>query len=398
MLQMATDTAPKAPTVLIAVLAFATGSSIANLYYAQPLVASIAREVGITPDLAGSLVSVTQIAYGLGLFLLVSLADLVENKLLVRVLLSIATIGLLTAALSSSAVLFFIASFLIGFCSVAAQVLLPYIAHLVPEERRGRAMGNVMAGVLSGIMLARPVALFIAGSFGWRSVFWFSAALMILIILTLSAMMPKHEPRNEMGYHRILTSMVRLFRDSPILKRRAAYQALMFGAFNMFWTAAPLLLADRFGMSQHGIALFALAGAGGALAAPFAGRLADRGLIRATSAGAMIVLGLAFYGARFAAAGLPLIALVIFAVLIDGAVQGNQVVSQRIIFSGPADMRGRTNAIYMTMQFAGGAVGSVLGTLTYEWGGWTATATTGGLVGLLTLALFATEWRSKTAR
>jgi predicted MFS family arabinose efflux permease len=384
----------RTPTVLISVLAFATGASIANLYYAQPLVASIAREIGISPDLAGSVVSVTQIAYGLGLFLLVSLADLIENKRLVRILLSIATLGLIVSALSSSATIFFAASFLVGLCSVAAQVLLPYIAHLVPEERRGRVVGNVMAGVLSGIMLARPIALFIAGSFGWRSVFWFSAVLMIAIILALSWMMPRHEPRNAMGYHRILTSMVRLFRDSPILQRRAMYQALMFGAFNMFWTAVPLLLADRFGLSQHGIALFALAGAGGALAAPFAGRLADRGLIRITSAGTMIVLGLSFYGARWAASGMSLIALALLAVLIDGAVQGNQVVSQRIIFSGPAATRGRTNAIYMTMQFAGGAIGSVLGTVTYERGGWTATATAGGIVAVITLLLFATESRS----
>jgi len=246
-------------------------------------------------------------------------------------------------------------------------------------------------------MLARPISLFIAGSFGWRSVFWFSAVLMIAIIIALSLVMPRHEPRNEMGYRRILTSMVRLFRDSPILQRRAAYQAMMFGAFNMFWTAAPLLLAERFGLSQHDIAWFALAGAGGALAAPFAGRLADRGLIRVTSAGTMIVLGLCFYGTRWAAGGLSLIALVVLAILIDGAVQGNQVVSQRIIFSGPAATRGRTNAIYMTMQFMGGAVGSVLGTVTYDWGGWTATATAGGLAGLLTLALFATEKRSRSA-
>src|SRR5260370_180725 len=153
-----------------------------------------------------------------------------------------------------------------------------------------------MAGVLTGIMLARPVALFIAASFGWRAVFWSSAVLMIMIGLMLARVMPRYKPRGGIHYGQILSSLVGLFRDTPTLRRRAAYQSLMFAAFSMFWTAAPLMLADRFSMGQYGIALFALAGAGGALAAPFVGRLADRGLARSMTAGSMIVLGLSFYG------------------------------------------------------------------------------------------------------
>lgn len=390
---MPPDVARGPSSLLIAVMAIATGALIANLYYAQPLVASIGPEIGISPNLAGSVVSITQIGYGIGLFLLVSLADLVENKRLVLTLLAITTIALVAAALSTSAVPFFVASFFVGLCSTAAQILLPFVAHLVPEARRGRVVGNIMAGVLTGIMLARPVALFIAGSFGWRAVFWASAGLMVAIGLALARMMPRHEPRSGIGYGQILVSMVGLFRRSPILQRRAAYQLLMFGAFNMFWTAAPLMLAERFGMRQHGIALFALAGSGGALAAPFAGRLADRGLMRITTVGAMIVMGVSFYGTRWAAEGMALAALVVLTVLIDAAVQGNQVVSQRVIFSGPVATRGRVNAIYMTMLFLGGAIGSVLGTVTYHWDGWTTTATTGGLMGVLMLTIFATELR-----
>ncbi len=160
------------PSALIAVLAIATGALVANLYYAQPLIRSIGPEIGVSPDLAGSVTSITQIGYGIGLFMLVSLADLVENKRLVLTTLACTTIGLIGAALSTSLVPFFMASFLVGFCSTGAQVLLPFVAYLVPEARRGRVLGNVMACVLTGIMLARPVSLFIAASFGWRSVFF----------------------------------------------------------------------------------------------------------------------------------------------------------------------------------------------------------------------------------
>jgi predicted MFS family arabinose efflux permease len=389
-----TRNAERGPSsALIILFAIATGALVANLYYAQPLIASIGPELGISPDLAGSVVSITQIGYGAGLLLLVSLADLVENRQLVLVMLSVTVVGLVGAAISTTAATFFAASFLLGLCSSGAQVLLPFIAHLAPEARRGRVVGGVMAGVLTGIMLARPIALFIAASLGWRAVFWISAALMIVIGLMLARVMPRYSPRGGIHYGQILASMVGLFRDSPVLRRRAAYQALMFAAFSMFWTAAPLMLADRFGMGQYGIALFALAGAGGALAAPFVGRLADRGLARIMTAGSMIVLGLSFYGTDWAVGATALVALVLLTILVDAAVQTNQIVSQRIIYAVPVDTRGRTNALYMTLLFAGGAVGSVLGTVTYHGGGWSATASAGGLMGLLMLLLFAAELR-----
>ena len=167
----------------------------------------------------------------------------------------------------------------------------------------------------------------------------------------------------------------------------------MFAAFNMFWTAVPIMLAERFGMSQQGIALFALAGAGGALAAPVAGRFADRGYTRAMTAGAMLTLGLTCYATGWAADWKWLSVLVVLTVIFDAAVQTNQIASQRIIFSAPQETRGRVNAIYMTINFIGGAIGSVIGTITYHSGGWSATAATGGVIGMVLLAIFLTERR-----
>ena len=182
--------------------------------------------------------------------------------------------GLVGLATSGSTLTFFVASFLTGLCAMGAQVLLPFAAHLIPEERRGRPVGNIMAGVLTGIMLARPAALFIAGTFGRRAVFWISACLVSMLGLLLARMMPTYRPAGGTRYGRIIVSMVALLPHMPVQCWRSTYAALMFGAFNMFWTAAPLMLADRFGLGQHAVDLFALAGAGGALAAPFAGRLA----------------------------------------------------------------------------------------------------------------------------
>ncbi|MGN7292874.1 MFS transporter [Rhizobium sp. SAFR-030] len=382
-------------TALITTVGLAAGALVANLYYAQPLVSQIGPELGIDPDVAGALTSTTQIGYGVGLFFLVSLADLVENKRLVLVTLVITMLGLVGMGLSTSVVPFFIASFLIGLCSTGAQVLIPMIAHLVPVERRGRVVGNVMGAVLTGIMLARPASLFISASFGWRSVFFLSAGLMAIIGLSLVAVMPRQKPNSGMTYPQILRSMGTLFRETPVLRWRSCYQAIVFCAFNLFWTAIPLALADRLSLGPREIGLFALAGAGGALAAPIIGRLADRGLGVVLSASAMLGLAVFFAISGYAMAAGALILLTLCAVLLDAAVQANQIISQRIIFAISPEKRGRLNAIYMTSAFIGGAIGSTLGTITYHWGGWTATSAVGSLLGIVGLVLFSIEQRGR---
>lgn len=389
---------PALSSTLIIVVAIATGAFVANLYYAQPLLAAIGPEIGVSPDFAGIIVSTTQIGYGAGLFFLVSLADLVESKLLVLTTVLFTTLGLIAVSLADSAMPLLVACFLIGVSSTGAQVLIPFMAHLAPDERRGRVVGKVMAGLLTGIMLARPAALFIAASYGWRAVFIVSAGLMVVIGISLWRLMPRYRPHGGLHYGQVLASMAGLLRDVPVLRWRAAYQALMFAAFNMLWTAAPLMLAERFGLSEHGIGLFALAGAGGALAAPLAGHMADRGHSRLATAGAMLALGLCFLGSDWAVAAMAMAALVVLVVLIDSAVQINQVVSQRAIFSVPAALRGRANAIYMTITFLGGAIGSILGTVTYHAGGWNLTALSGMALGLVMLMLFTWEQRARRGR
>ncbi|MDR3408545.1 MAG: MFS transporter, partial [Methylovirgula sp.] len=328
-----------------------------------------------------------QIGYGAGLFLLVSLGDLVENRRLVLTAVAATAAALASLAFARSATPFLLASLVVGFSSSCAQILVPFIAHLAPLARRGRVVGIVMGGLLTGIMLARPVALFIAGSFGWRAVFLSAAALMLAIGMALARAMPPYQPRPGLHYGQVLASMLHILRERPQVRWRAAYQGLMFCAFNIFWTVVPILLAQRFGLSQHAIGLFALAGSGGALAAPIAGHIADRGHINAATTAAIAVLGLSFFATIGVHGPVGLVWLTLLAVLIDAAVQINQVVGQHIIFNVPGEIRGRVNAIYMTLVFAGGAAGSVLGTLTYQAGGWSATAATGGLMGALALLL-----------
>jgi predicted MFS family arabinose efflux permease len=377
-----------APGVML-LMATACGVMVANLYYAQPIIGLIGPEVGLSPWSAGAIVTLTQLGYGLGLVFIVPLSDMVENKRLVLVASAGAVAGALGVAFADTPALFLLASLAMGICSVGVQVLVPLAAHLSYEQRQGRAIGAVMSGLLTGIMLSRPLASFIADVAGWRAVFLASAGLMTLTGLALALRLPVRRPEGRMAYGAMLGSMVRMLRQHGQLRLRSAYQGLLFVAFNLFWTAAPLVLMHDFQLRQRGVAVFALAGSGGALAAPIAGRLADHGKARLTTVLAFILLVVSFVAADFTVAAASLVGFAATAVLIDAGVQLNQISGQRLLFALAAEARGRINAAYMTIVFLFGATGSLIGSAAYEHGGWALSALIGAGIGGLALVLFA---------
>ena len=366
---------------IILLMAVACGVIVANLYYAQTLIDVIGPEIGMSASVAGLITTLTQLGYGLGLFLIVPVADLFENRRIVLGSILVTVIGCLAIAASQGPTSFLVASILTGVGATGAQVLVPLASHLAAPEKQGRVVGTVMSGLLFGIMLARPVANFLAGSLGWRSTFLASAAAMALIGIALLLACPQRRPRGGMRYGEALASTFAQLRQHRVVRMRAFYQSLMFAAFNLFWTAAPLALIRQFHLGHAGVGAFALAGAGGALVAPVAGWLADRRLTRPTSLAGLAGLSVGFLLADWTVAAGSLIGFTIMAVLIDAAVQLSQITGQKLIFSIDPDARGRINAAYMTVMFVVGALGSVIGSATYEAGGWSASAIAGAAIG-----------------
>ena len=366
---------------IILLMAVACGVIVANLYYAQTLIDVIGPEIGMSASVAGLITTLTQLGYGLGLFLIVPVADLFENRRIVLGSILVTVIGCLAIAASQGPTSFLVASILTGVGATGAQVLVPLASHLAAPEKQGRVVGTVMSGLLFGIMLARPVANFLAGSFGWRSTFLVSAAAMALIGIALLLACPQRRPRGGMRYGEALASTFAQLSQHRVVRMRAFYQSLMFAAFNLFWTAAPLALIRQFHLGHAGVGAFALAGAGGALVAPVAGWLADRRLTRPTSLAGLAGLSVGFLLADWTVAAGSLIGFTIMAVLIDAAVQLSQITGQKLIFSIDPDARGRINAAYMTVMFVVGALGSVIGSATYEAGGWSASAIAGAAIG-----------------
>lgn len=387
-----------APSWLILLLAAACGLIVANIYYAQPLAGPIGAALGLSAEATGLIVTLTQIGYGLGLLLIVPLGDLVENRRLTLALLAVATLSLLGAALSAHPAPFLLSALGIGVGSVAVQVLVPYAAHMAPEEMRGRVVGNVMSGLMLGIMLARPVSSFITELASWHAVFFISAAAMALLAGVLGWKLPQRVPAGQLRYSELLASMVGLTRGTPVLRRRALYHAALFGAFSLFWTTTPLLLAGpTFGLSQGGIALFALAGVAGAIAAPIAGRVADRGWTRPATALAMLAVASGFLLTHIATPGSSwsLGLLVLAAIVLDFGVAANMTLGQRAIFSLGAAFRARLNGLYMTTFFIGGALGSAVGGWAYAHGGWAWASGFGVALPVAALAYWMTENRAE---
>ncbi|WP_211440729.1 MFS transporter [Collimonas humicola] len=393
----AAGTATEEPAVsswITLLLATACGLIAANIYYAQPLAGLIAVTLGLPPSAAGLIVTLTQLGYGAGLLLITPLGDLFENRRLVLVLIGLATLALLGAGLASHPAQFLAAALFIGLGSVAVQVLVPYASHMAPEAVRGRMVGNVMSGLMLGIMLARPASSFITQMSSWHVVFFLSAGLMVLLALLLSRTLPQRMPPAKLAYGALLASMWQLLLRTPVLRRRALYHAFLFAAFSLFWTATPLLLAGPvFHLSQGGIALFALAGVAGSVAAPIAGRVADRGWSRPATGMAMLAVALAFLMTHVGQQGtaLSLGLLVAAAILLDFGVAANMTIGQRAIFMHGAKFRARLNGLYMTTFFAGGAIGSAVGGWTYAQGGWSLTSWVGFALPILALLYYATE-------
>ncbi|NHO33350.1 MFS transporter [Acetobacter fallax] len=378
------------------IFALVCGVTVANIYYAQSLVGPIAHDLRIKPEWAGAIITLTQLGYGSGLFFLVSLGDIIENRRLILMLTAGLILSLAGVVLSTSPEMFLLSSFAVGVCSVGSQVLVPLATYLSPPAMRGRVIGNIMGGLITGIMLSRPLASFLAGHFGWRAVFALSDGLMIVAFGVLWWVLPPRQPHPRMGYGALLGSTLRLLAVSHPLQRRVAYQGVLFGVFNMFWTGVPLMLHDRFGMSQQAIAAFALAGAGGALSAPFAGRVADRGYTRLATGIAIGIVLLASVISGWAASAGALLILALAAIALDGAAQANQILSQRVVYSLSDDARGRLNAAYMTVVFLGGAAGSTLGAWTYFRGGWGLTSLVGFGLSVVILLVYATEFWKKS--
>jgi predicted MFS family arabinose efflux permease len=360
---------PRQLRLVTVTLAVVGGAAVANLYYAQPVLELISRSLHVSPGVATTAVTATQIGYAVGVAFVLPLGDLLENRALASGTLLVAAIALVALACAPDYGVFLAAAVVVGLTSVVGQILVPFAASLAPPEQRGRFVGQVMSGLLLGILLARSVASLVAAAAGWRTIYVVSAIMMVGASLAVRRIVPRMTPAHRSGYGQLLKSTLRLAAREPVLRRRALAQASIFGAFTAYWTAIGYELIDAHGFRQADIAIFALVGATGAAVASVGGRLGDRGLGPLTRAGALVLVSGAMVLAWLGASHVVLLGAA--AVLLDIGAQIHTVLSQRDIYALQPDARARVNSVFMTVAFMSGATASALTGVIHTAYGWT---------------------------
>ncbi|MGC3029299.1 MFS transporter [Burkholderia sp. DN3021] len=378
------DAPPALSAGMTLFFAATVGVIVMNLFAAQPLTGPISADLHLPAGLAGLVAMLPQLGYAAGLVLLVPLVDLLENRRLIVATLVACAAALALPAFTRSGAVFLLATLAAGAASSVIQMLVPMAASMAPEAQRGRAVGNVMSGLMLGILLSRPLASLIAGSAGWRAFYALAALANAAIAVVLALRLPSRTPSTTAGYRALLASMGRLLADEPVLRRHALSAALAMAAFSAFWTAVGLRLAQPpFGLDLHGIALFAFAGASGAIVTPLAGRAGDHGhgpaaqrIAHGTMLAALVVLGIAGAGwfgfDAHAHRGLGLALLAGGAALLDAGVIVDQTIGRREINLLNPAARGRLNGLFVGLFFVGGALGAALAGSAWAWGGWSA--------------------------
>lgn len=373
---------------LTLLFAIAAGASVGNMYWAQPLLASIAQDLGVGASDAGFVITMTQVGYAVGVFLLVPLGDSVNRKRMVPLIMLGAAAALAaTAAAPSFTVLLGVIA-LVGALSVSGQILTPLAGDLATDEQRGRVFGTVASGLMLGILLSRTLGGLVAEVLGWRAIFIAAAALMLVIAAILVRRLPQLEARQGIPYGQLLLSVLRTLKGNRKVRITILLGAAPMSVFTLFWTGLTLLLSSEpYSYSTGLIGLVSLVGVAGALAAQGAGRLYDRGLSLQALGAAML---LALVALIIAGLGRDsIVAIVIAIVVFSVGAQAALVLAQTRMMTIDPSARSRMNTVYVVGNFIAGAIGSALAGLIWGWGGWAGLMTVGVLILIVGLSIWA---------
>lgn len=375
------------PPVLL--LAFGAGTTAASLYYAQPILNEMARDLAVSPEQIAYVPTCTQLGYAIGLIASAPLGDRLERRRLIVVKCAVLAVVLALAGVAPSLPVLMLVSLLLGGFSTAAQDFVPAAATLSEPAERGRVVGTVMTGLLLGILLSRTVSGAVASTFGWRAVFFGAALAVSALGIWTRRALPELAPTTNASYGALLGSFVTLLREQAQLRRAALTQGLLAMAFAGFWSTLAFALAEpTFALGAGVAGAFGLAGAAGALMAPIAGSVADR-------RGPQLVIrfGAGLTALCFAAMAWwsrSLIVLVLGTVGFDLGVQASLVSHQTIVYGLEPSARSRLNAILVGGMFVGMAFGSALASRIYVQHGFAAVCC--GCAGLAVLALVVRTW------
>jgi predicted MFS family arabinose efflux permease len=352
-------------------MAACCATSVANVYYAQPLLDAVGAEFDISEAALGGVISATQLGCALALMLVVPLGDLLNRKVLLSVELALLAAVLIVVSASPGPILLLFGMVGLGlFGTAVTQGMIAYAATLSPPAERGGVIGMVQSGVLVGVLGARSLAGFAADLAGWRTVFVVSALLAAVMLLVCLRVLPRLTlPSAKIRYSQLLLTMLKLLAGERVLQVRGTLGLLVFAAFGAFWSALVLpLRAEPYQLPHTVVGAFGLVGMAGALAAARAGRLADRGQGELTTCVALLCMIVSW--APMALLQYSLLALVLGIVLLDMGGQAVHVTNQSMIFKSRPELHSRLVGCYMLFYAVGLGSGAAAATYAYWQAGW----------------------------
>ena len=160
---------------LLMTMSIVAGISVANLYYNQPLLNMIKEELNVSDFLSNMIAMVSQIGYAMGLLFVIPLGDLFQRRNIVISNFRILIISLLTISFAPDINILLAASFLTGICSVIPQIFIPIAAIYSTPETKGKNVGIVLSGLLTGILGSRIISGLIGDWLGWREMYLIAA-------------------------------------------------------------------------------------------------------------------------------------------------------------------------------------------------------------------------------
>ncbi|MCS6765418.1 MAG: MFS transporter [Candidatus Protistobacter heckmanni] len=358
----AAQTGDGLPGSLVLLLAAGAGLSVASLYYAQPMLGVLGADIQAGARSIGLIPTFTQLGYALSILFLAPLGDRFDRRRIILIKAAALVLSLLASGFAPGLGALLAASLCIGLSARLAQDMVPAAATLASDAHRGKVVGKVMIGLLLGILLSRVISGFVAEHFGWRAVYLAASVAVTLIGVAAWRGLPRFQATTQLSYGALLGSMAALWRHHAELRRAVWAQGLLSAAFSAFWSTLAVMLHDSFHLGS----------AAGALAAPLAGRLADR-----RGPGLVTQLGAALTTLSFAMMALaPLVPqhmqlglIVAGAIGFDFGIQAVLIAHQTLVYGIDPGARSRLNAVLFTGMFIGMAVGAALGSLLLaEWG------------------------------
>lgn len=361
---------------LVFILAMTCGICAGSNYYNQPLIYSIAHALGVSPDQAALVIVIGQLSYAVGLFLLVPLGDFFEKRRYIVLLMLCTGFSQIGISFSPNLSALYVLTFMSTFFSVSTQVLVPFAAGLVSVQQSPRIVGTLMSGLFMGILLARSVAGLISTLWSWHAVYLLSGGLILIFAIVVWFRLPEAHRSAQIKLWQIYVSLFTLATHEPHLIRRGIVGGIGFGILALIFTTMTFLLANApYYFNDFQIGVFGVVGLAGVFATHWAGKKIAKKQENLTALLSLILLIAAWFPLFFAQKSLILYASGV--ILAYFGLSALHVLNQNLVYRISLQARSRINSIYMTLYFAGAALGSLMAVYAWKHWGWTACASIG---------------------